>query len=120
MRILWLIFGGLFVLLGFVGAVLPIMPTVPFLIVAAFCFGRSSERMHAWLMTHRIFGPPLRDWEANRAIRRQTKWIAVLSMAVGFAFVSAFVGLPAWALVAQGAILTLVSIFIWTRPEPKT
>ncbi|OWJ73211.1 hypothetical protein CDV52_14175 [Haematobacter missouriensis] len=115
-----MIFGGFFVLLGFVGAVLPIMPTVPFLIVAAFCFGRSSEKMHVWLMTHRIFGPPLRNWETNRAIRRQTKWIALLSMAVGFAFVTAFVGLPIWALAIQGTILTIVSIFIWTRPEPKT
>lgn len=119
MRLLWYSFGGLFVALGFVGLLLPIMPTVPFLIMAAFCFARSSEKMHRWLLSHALFGPPLADWQANGAIRRKTKWIAIMSMAIGYSAVIVL-GLPFWLLAVQGSVLTAVAIFIWRRPEPRT
>ncbi|WP_336297289.1 YbaN family protein [Sphingomonas sp. 7/4-4] len=70
-RALWLALGWFFVLLGFVGALLPLMPTTIFLILAVGCFARSSPRLEAWLLDHRRFGPSLRAWRENGAIPRK-------------------------------------------------
>lgn len=115
-RGLWLA-GGLVALgLGAVGVVLPLLPTVPFLLLAAFCFARSSERLHQWLLGHHTFGPPIRDWEERGAIGRRAKWIATVSMA-GSVIVTLGLGLPGLAVAVQVVVLTAVGVFIWTRPE---
>lgn len=81
MKILALkIIGILALVLGIVGIFLPLLPTTPFLLLAAACFARSSERMHGWLINHSLFGPFLRDWEAGRGIPARAKVIALLMM----------------------------------------
>lgn len=65
--------GWIFVLLGALGAVLPVLPTTPFLIVALFVFARSSPRFHRMLLDNRWFGPGLRQWESEKTVSRQTK-----------------------------------------------
>ncbi len=116
MRILWFTLGATALLLGLLGIALPGLPTVPFLLLAAFGFARSSQRAHDWLVTHRRLGPPIHDWRENGAIRRRMKWYATASVAAAFA-ISVALGMPVWALAVQAAILACVSIFIWTRPE---
>lgn len=115
-RGLWLAGGVTALALGAVGVVLPLLPTVPFLLLAAFCFARSSERLHRWLLDHPAFGPPIRDWEERGAVGRKAKWIATLSMA-GSVAVTSFLGMPVWAVAVQAVILFAVALFIWTRPE---
>lgn len=66
--------------LGFAGLFLPLLPTTPFVLLAAACFVRSSDRLHAWLMAHRLFGGPLRDWHAGRGIPMRAKVVAITSM----------------------------------------
>jgi len=116
MRGLWLVCGLAAMALGAIGAVLPLLPTVPFLLLAAFCFARSSERLHAWLLNHPRFGPPILDWAERGAIARTAKWAASGSIlaALGLSVVLG-VGLPVLAL--QAAVLAAVALFIWTRPE---
>ena len=63
-RILWSIAGLTFFAIGAIGAVVPILPTVVFMLLAAYCFARGSQRLHGWLMTHRQFGPAIQDWTA--------------------------------------------------------
>ncbi len=72
--------GVLFLILAIIGVVLPLLPTTPFLLVAAACFARSSEKWHAWLLANGTFGPMIRQWEANRCISLRIKTIAILSM----------------------------------------
>lgn len=82
-RLLWATAGVISLGLGIVGAFLPLLPTVPFVLLAAFCFSRSSRRAEDWLLNHRLFGPMVRDWRAQRAIPLRAKQAAWLMMSVG-------------------------------------
>lgn len=72
--------GFIFVGLGAVGLLLPVMPTTPFLLVAAACFARSSDRFYNWLMGLHLFGPIIRNWEETKSISRNTKLVAIGSI----------------------------------------
>ncbi|MFT4251413.1 MAG: YbaN family protein, partial [Caulobacter sp.] len=84
-RGIWLAMGLACVALGFVGAVVPLMPTTVFLIMAAACFARSSPKLEAWLLDHPRFGPTLRAWRRDRAIPPTAKLMACGGMAAGLA-----------------------------------
>lgn len=100
------------------GLFLPLLPTTPFLLLAAACFARSSARLHAWLLAHRAFGPILEDWEQRRAIRRRTKGITTLLM-VGLLAPPLITGEFAPALKwTAGLTAALALAFVWTRDEP--
>lgn len=116
MRIFWLLFGFLALGLGIIGIVLPVLPTTPFILLAAFCFAKSSERFHTMLVEHRIFGPLIKDWNKNGAIKPQAKMLAVCMMAVVFA-ASVLYGVPVYALTLQGLCLMGAAIFILSRPN---
>ena len=75
-RLLYITLGMLFVSLGALGAILPVLPTVPFMLLALWCFANSSERLHEWLYHHKLFGPPLQRWKQYRVIPLHTKIIA--------------------------------------------
>lgn len=114
-RRLYQIAGLLAVALGLIGVVLPIMPTVPFLLLAAFCFARSHPEWEQRLLNHPTYGPSLRDWRERRAISRRAKVAAVSAMTVGAVVTWFTIGWP-WVLVSI-AILTLSGAWIWTRNE---
>ncbi len=116
MRGLWLALGGLFLGLGLLGVVLPVLPTTPFLLLAAGCFAKSSPRLHQWLLGHPVFGPPIRNWEENGAISRKAKRLAVGSMAAVWG-VSLLVGLPWSALIVQTVLIGIGAAFVLTRPD---
>lgn len=116
MRYFWFALGGTSVALGLLGVVLPLLPTVPFMILAAFCFARSSERVHAWLLSHPVFGPPIVDWRERGAITLRAKRLATASIAVVFG-ISLLIGVGQVVLIIQAATLGLVLAFIWSRPS---
>jgi uncharacterized membrane protein YbaN (DUF454 family) len=116
MRGLWLALGGLFLGLGLLGVVLPVLPTTPFLLLAAGCFAKSSPRLHRWLLAHPTLGPPIRNWEENGAISRPAKRLAVGSMAAVLGL-SVVVGLHWKVLLAQAVLIAVGSAFILTRPD---
>ena len=116
MRFLWATAGLISMGLALIGIVLPLLPTVPFLLLAAFCFARSSERLHAWLLSHPSFGPPIADWQESGAINRRGKRLATLSILAVFAL-SLGLGLRPALLILQALVLSAVLVFIWTRPN---
>ena len=103
--------------LGAVGAVLPLLPTTPFLILALFLFSKSSPRFHQMLLDNRWFGPGLRQWEANRSLARATKFKAtgliIITFGLSIYFVIESVWLP-WMLVL---LATALLTFLWRLKE---
>jgi hypothetical protein len=116
MRPVWVGLGLLAVGLGIVGLALPLLPTTPFMLLAAACFARSSPRLHDWLLGHRIFGPTIRDWRDYRAINPRAKRMAITAMAAAFGL-SVLLGLGWKVLAVQAVVLMVMGSWIWTRPE---
>ena len=103
--------------LGIVGAFLPLLPTVPLVLLSAFCFARSSDRLHNWLLTHPVFGRILRDFESGQGIDRRIKLRAIVLIWLSM-------GLSCWIMdrplvcVVLALIGIAVTWNIWRMPEP--
>ncbi|WP_078692530.1 YbaN family protein [Bartonella sp. A1379B] len=117
LRICYSILGWAMIVLGFIGIVLPIMPTVPFLLVASWCFARSSPRFHHWLCNHRIFGSPIKQWEEKKAIPPSIKIFAVISMLGGFLSFLVIIHPALWLILLVAVILLMIALYIITRPS---
>lgn len=115
-RSVWAIAGLICVALGAIGLFLPFLPTVPFLLAAGFFFGRSSSRLHGWLLAHPVFGPPVQNWNERGAISRRAKLFATLSCAAALVM-SAALRFSGGVILLQSVALMGVLIFIWTRPD---
>ncbi len=114
-RHLWQGAGLLAVALGAIGVFLPIMPTVPFLLLGAFCFARSHPEWEQRLLDHPSYGQSLRDWRNRRAISRRAKIGAIGAMSAGAAVTWFTLGWP-WVGISL-AILAICGGWIWTRNE---
>jgi len=116
-RYLLITLGWLFVILGAIGAVLPLLPTTPFLILALACFAESSPRFHKMLLDNKWFGPPLAQWEQSKTIRRKIKHKVMVLIIATF-------GISIWVLSGRiGLQLMLVCFclillsFVWRLKE---
>ncbi len=107
-RWLLIILGWLAVVLATLGVVLPLLPTTPFLLLAAWCFARSSPRFHAWLLYRSWFGSYLRHWQQHRALPPGAKWKAVLMIVLTFA-VSLWLVKIWWV---RGMLLVMLAILL--------
>lgn len=118
-RWLWLALGCIAVGLGVIGALLPLMPTTIFLILAAGCFARASPRLEAWLLDHPRFGPTLRAWRAEGAIPRGGKVAAVIGMTLGYALFAWQMRPGPWLAGAVAAALCGCAAYVLSRPAPR-
>lgn len=116
-RMLFFIGGWSAIVLGVAGIFLPILPTTPFAILAAWCFSNSSERWHQWLLNHKIFGPTIRDWERDGVINLRAKITATSMMILLFGYTLIFVEVHLIIKSIVSAIGLSVLVFIWTRPS---
>ena len=115
-KILWFFLGGSSLGLGVLGVFLPLLPTVPFLLLAAYAFSNSSDKMHNWLLNHRFLGPSISDWNQNRVIRKRAKIAAITAMLASIIATLVF-GVAYKYVLAQALILGFVGRFIWRQKE---
>lgn len=116
-RLIWLGLGLICVGLAIIGALLPLMPSTVFLIMAAGCFARSSTKLENWLLNHPKFGPVLRAWRSDHAIPKSAKWIACVSMTGSFIIILLTARSKPWIVVAAGLFLFACSAWIVSRPS---
>jgi uncharacterized membrane protein YbaN (DUF454 family) len=103
------VLGFVFLGLGGLGVVLPILPATPFVLLAAACFAKSSEKWHRWLLANRTFGPMVKNWEENRCIGCRVKLLAVASMILVGGF-SIFYSLESQALKLTGGFFIVIGL----------
>jgi uncharacterized protein len=115
-RPLWLLLGFAATACAIAGAVLPLVPTTPFLLVAAYAFARSSPRLHAWLLGHPRFGPLITDWQRHGAISRAAKAGALTVIGLT-PLITLAMQASTWILIVQLIVLVPVTLFIVTRPD---
>ena len=111
-RKIYLVLGWTCVLLGLIGAFLPLMPTTVFLLMAAWAFSRSSERWHLWLREHAQFGETIRAWEEHHAMPRSAKRISLIALAASYAFTAYMLGPFSWAAIIAGVCIMGVALYI--------
>ncbi len=117
MRLIFLLLAYLFVALAIIGIFMPGLPTVPFVLAAAWFSARGSERLHRWLYAHPQLGKMLIDWEQHGAISRSSKTVAVLMLAISWLLMLQRV--DDVAVLAAAAVFSVgLSIFLVSRPEP--
>ena len=111
-----LAFGWLFFGMGVVGMFVPVWPTTPFMLLAAACFMRSSERLHEWLVTHPKYGEHIRDYFEGRGLRRRTKLVAIGTMWTSILLSAWFFVPHAWIDAVLVLIAAGVSIYLVRQP----
>lgn len=116
-RVLWLLAGVLALGTGLVGILLPLLPTTPFVLLAAFCFARGCQRCELWMLQHARFGPMLRDWQANHAVplpAKQLAWAMMLASALmGWYF------LPGYLRWVPAGCCGVAGLWLWRLPTRR-
>ena len=115
-RFIALLLALFFLALAIVGIVLPGLPTVPFLLLAAWFSAKGSQRLHRWLYAHPVFGRLLSDWETHKAISRKSKVLAVLMLSLSWGLM--YPHLNAWGMAGISVLFIGIAAFIVSRREP--
>lgn len=115
LRPFFFVLGWVSVLLGFIGALLPVMPTTPFLILAAYLFSKSSPKFHAWLLNLPKFGPVIKEWEESKTIKKEVKIMAIGLLSISMMGTLIFVPVKMIVKYILTGIWISVSIYIATR-----
>ncbi|TRW98781.1 DUF454 domain-containing protein [Paracoccus sp. M683] len=116
MKLFWLSIGWIGVGLGTIGLALPVVPTVPFLLLAAWAFSRSSPELRARIQNHPKYGPTVRAWQERGAISPLAKTWAVMAMSAGVGL-SFWLGVNQQLVLAQATICALIAIYVVSRPS---
>jgi uncharacterized membrane protein YbaN (DUF454 family) len=116
-RLLWRLLAVVCVGLGLLGAVLPLLPSVPFLLVAAWAAGHGWPALERWLLNHPRFGPPVRRWRERGAVPRRAKWAASVMMTFSATLVVLLPNVPSAVRLGVPLLLAGVAAWLWTRPE---
>jgi hypothetical protein len=117
LRAAYLAAGFVFLGIGVLGVVLPVLPTTPFVLLAAACFARSSDRFHQWLLDHRYFGPLVREWRQYRSIPYRTKVFAIVMMAATLTVSIVFFVPKGWMQGALAAFGVLLAAWLYRMPS---
>ena len=114
-KALWFTLGCLLLVIAFIGVYLPGLPWSTPAVGAAFCFAKSSERMHNWIMNHKLFGPFLRGWSEKRVFPTKGKYLMLVTMASSIIIMWFTTG-NIKAIMWTGGCMILVAIWAWRYP----
>lgn len=114
--LLWRLTAIVALVIGVAGLAVPVLPTVPFLILSAWAAGKGWPALERWLLAHRTYGPHIRAWRARGAIPRNAKALATLMM-IGSSALLLVSGVPLWLKIAAPAGMAIVALWLWTRPN---
>lgn len=117
LRAAYLVAGFVCLGLGILGVVLPVLPTTPFILLAAACFARSSDRFYRWLVEHRHFGPLVREWREHRSIPYRTKVWAIVLMSSTLALSIVFFVRAPWLQAALAALGLALALWLYRVPS---
>ncbi len=117
-RAVFIVLGTTFLALGAIGLVLPVLPTTPFVLLAAACYLRASERLHQRLVSSRTFGPTIVAWQEHGAIPTRAKAIAVTLIVLTFGFSILFAVEPPWMRAGLAALGIVLVVWLVRRPAP--
>lgn len=104
-------------ILGLLGVILPILPTTPFILLAAYFFSKGDNRLHSWLLENKLFGPMIHNWEKHKVIQLKAKIWATGFIIPLFSYTLIFVKVASWIKILVGVSGLGVLIFIWSRPH---
>lgn len=113
---LWRTLAIVCVALALLGSVLPVLPTVPFLLVAAWAGSRGWPQLEAWLLQHPKHGPAIQRWRDHGAVPRRAKVVAIAMMLLSAAIL-ALSGVPLWLKLTASGVMTTAGVWLWLRPE---
>lgn len=116
-KLAWLAAGWVFVGVGAIGLVVPGLPGVLPLLIAAACFARGSERVHRWLVDSSVLGEPIRNWNEYHSISLRAKITAIVAMFGGLACVVFLSSLPTWAVVLTGCVIVVGMVTVLRLPH---
>lgn len=114
-KILLISTGCLSIALGALGVILPLLPTTPFILLAAACFAKSSPRFHSWLLTHRHLGPIIRQYQSGNGLPSHVRWRALIALWASMSLSIWIIG-QWWAVVMLGIIGVCVTIHLCRLP----
>jgi uncharacterized membrane protein YbaN (DUF454 family) len=114
-KLFWNCLGFACLGLAYVGVILPGFPYSIWVVAAAYCFSKGSERMHRWLMNHRLFGPFLTNWGEKRVFPTKMKWFMISMMSLSLALMYNS-GVASIGIVSTGVVMLLVAVWAWRFP----
>ena len=114
-KLFWNTLGFVCLGLAYVGVIMPGFPYSIWVVAAAYCFSKGSERMHRWLMNHRLFGPFLTNWGEKRVFPTKMKWFMISMMSLSLALMYNS-GVASIGIVSTGVVMLLVAVWAWRFP----
>ena len=117
MKYLYFTLGWLFFITGFIGVFLPVLPTTIFMILALWAFSKSSDKFHAWLYNHKVFGPSLQRWQQHKVIPVKAKFLAVTMISVSMVYLYFYPMVSQLITILIYIVLFSVIIYILSKPS---
>ena len=115
-KIFWNTLGFLSLGIAYIGVVTPGIPYSPFVVFAAYCFSKGSERMHRWLYNHKLFGPFLTNWNTKRVFPQKMKYFMLAMMSTSLVIMF-FTGVKPIGIISTACFMALVAIWAWRYPS---
>ena len=114
-KLFWNCLGFLSLGMAYVGIITPGVPYSIFVVFAAYCFSKGSERMHRWIYNHKIFGPFLTNWNTKRVFPTKMKYFMLIMMSSSL-FIMFFTGVPTRGIIYTAVFMAVVAIWAWRFP----